>query len=170
MDIDLENGSKNEAASSDYTIIQRFVGLAAGCLTIYSFSIPFVRIKTTFSLEFLGNNVAQYFGAHRWSGSLSLGEYVGFLSYAYPFEGHLILFLTGGAATLTIAGAFTNKLMTAAGGIMAICGAGLISFTLSSTTMKWFGGVAELGIALEPVFGIGLLGGSGLIALLSLRL
>lgn len=170
MDIDLPQETEEEPPDSNYTIIQRLAGLLAGGLAVYSFFTPYVRATANFSLDVLGYDIASYLSAQQWNGTLLIGEYVGWLSYASSIDGNVVLVLAGGGTALIVAGALTDKMVTALGGIMTIGGAGLIVANLSSTTMMWLGGTAEMSIALEPAFGVGLLGGSGLIALFSLQL
>lgn len=168
MDIDLPQESENEPPDSEYTIIQRLAGLLAGGLAIYSFFTPYVRADADISVT--GFNLMSSIGSEQLAGSFSLTEYVGIVSYAYPIDGNLIVFLAAGGATLITAGALANKFLTALGGIMTLGGAGFLMFGLSTTTMEFFGGYVELSIALEPAFGIALLGVSGLVALFSLQL
>ena len=173
MDIDLPQKSEDEPPDSEYTLVQRLGGLLAGGLAVYSLFVPYVRATAEVDFSVPGNAIASaianQLGGNP-SGSFLLTEYSGILSHVYPIEGNVVIFLAVGGGVLITAGTLSNKFLTAAGGIMTLAGAGFLMTTLSTTVTEFFGGLVELTIILEPAFGIALLGGSGVIALFSLRL
>lgn len=173
MDIDLPDKTENEPPDPEYTAVQRIGGLLAGGLALYSLFVPYVRATAEVDFSVPGYDIASAIAGQLGgnpSGSFLLTEYSGILSYVYPMDGNIVVLLAVGGGTLITAGAFSNKILTAAGGIMTLAGAGFLMTTLSTTVTSFLGGVVELTILLEPAFGIALLGGSGVIALFSLRL
>jgi len=167
MDVSLTEESSDTSPDADYTLIQRFAGLLAGGVAVYAFFTPSIRADAEIAIQ--GFNIMSLIGSQATTGTLSLSEYIGVISVGTPVDGNLIMFLSAGGAMLIIAGALTEKILTAAGGVMTLASAGFLIFGLSTTTFDVFR-VVELSITLQPAFGVGLLGGSGVIALFSLRL
>lgn len=167
MDVGLTEDTTDGSPEAEYTLIQRLAGLLAGAVGIYAFFIPSIRADAEVSVQ--GFNIMSLISSEATTGTLSLPEYIGIVSVGTPVDGNLIMFLSAGGAVLIVAGALTEKLLTAVGGVMTLAGAGFLIFGLSTTTLDVLS-VFELSITLQPAFGLGLLGGSGLIALFSLRL
>ena len=167
MDVGLTEDTANESPDGEYTLIQRLTGLLAGAMGIYAFFTPSIRADADISVQ--GLDIMSLISSGATTGTLSLLEYIGIVSVGTPVDGNLIMFLSAGGVVLIVAGALTEKVLTAAGGVMTLAGAGFLIFGLSTTTLDVLN-VVELSITLQPAFGLGLLGGSGLVALFSLRL